>query len=92
MDQGLRSHYISGLIEVDVTKGRQLIIEYEEKSGKDLSFTAWIIKCIAQAVSEHRNVHAIRKGKRFIIFKDVDVSVMVGRRIDGEVEAYTYTV
>jgi len=40
MDQGLRSHYISGLIEVDVTKGRQLIIEYEEKSGKDLSFTA----------------------------------------------------
>ncbi|MFX1473026.1 MAG: 2-oxo acid dehydrogenase subunit E2 [Promethearchaeota archaeon] len=92
MEQGLRSHYISGLIEVDVTKGRQLIRDYEERSGKELSFTAWITKCIAQAVSEHRNVHAIRKGKRLIIFKDVDVSVMVERQIDGDVGAQTYIV
>ena len=92
MEQGLRSHYISGLIEVDVTKGRQLIRDYEERSGKELSFTAWITKCIAQAVSEHRNVHAIRKGKRLIIFKDVDVSVMVERQIDGVVGAQTYIV
>ncbi|MFX1560620.1 MAG: 2-oxo acid dehydrogenase subunit E2, partial [Promethearchaeota archaeon] len=92
MEQGLRSHYISGLIEVDVTKGRQIIKEYEESSGKELSFTAWITKCIAQAVSEHRNVHAIRKGKRLIIFNDVDVSVMVERQIDGETGAQTYIV
>ncbi|MFX1541896.1 MAG: 2-oxo acid dehydrogenase subunit E2, partial [Promethearchaeota archaeon] len=92
MEQGLRSHYISGLIEVDVTKGRQLIRDYEERSGKELSFTAWITKCIAQAVSEHTNVHAIRKGKRLIIFKDVDVSVMIERQIDGDVGPYTYTV
>ncbi|MFW9810289.1 MAG: 2-oxo acid dehydrogenase subunit E2 [Candidatus Thorarchaeota archaeon] len=92
MEQGLRSHYISGLIEVDVTKGRQLIKEYEKRSGKEFSFTAWITKCIAQAVSEHRNVHAIRKGKRLIIFKDVDVSVMVERQINGEIGAQTYIV
>ncbi|MFW9847626.1 MAG: 2-oxo acid dehydrogenase subunit E2 [Candidatus Thorarchaeota archaeon] len=92
MEQGLRSHYISGLIEVDVTKGRHLIKEYEENSGKELSFTAWITKCIAQAISEHRNVHAIRKGKRLIIFKDVDVSVMIERQIDRELGPYTYIV
>ncbi|MFW9966638.1 MAG: 2-oxo acid dehydrogenase subunit E2 [Candidatus Thorarchaeota archaeon] len=92
MEQGLRSHYISGLIEVDVTKGRQIIREYEESSGKELSFTAWITKCIAQAVSEHRNVHAIRKGKRLIVFKDVDVSVMVERQIGGVTGAQTYIV
>ncbi|MFX1482569.1 MAG: 2-oxo acid dehydrogenase subunit E2 [Promethearchaeota archaeon] len=92
MEQGLRSHYISGLIEVDVTKGRQMIKAYEEQSGKEFSFTAWIAKCIAQAVSEHRNVHAIRKGKRLIIFTDVDISVMVERQIDGEAGAQTYIV
>ena len=92
MEQGLHSHYISGLIEVDVTKGRQLIKEYEERSGKEFSFTAWITKCIAQAVNEHRNVHAIRKGKRLIIFKDVDVSVMIERQKDGEIGPYTYIV
>lgn len=92
MEQGLRTHYISGLVEVDVTEGRQFIREYEESSGKELSFTAWITKCIAQAVCEHRNVHAIRKGKRLIIFKDVDVSVMIERQIDGEAGAQTYIV
>jgi len=35
-----------------------------KRTGEQLSFTAWIMKCIGQAVSEHKEVHAIRKGFR----------------------------
>ncbi|MHA2118462.1 MAG: 2-oxo acid dehydrogenase subunit E2, partial [Candidatus Thorarchaeota archaeon] len=92
MEQGIQKHYISGLIEVDVTDGRKLILDYEERTKKELSFTSWITKCIAQAVEEHKHVHAIHKGKKMIIFDDVDISVMVERMMEGEEGAHTYIV
>ena len=77
MEQGIRKHNIAGLFEVDVTAGRQFIRDYEARTKKELSFTAWITKCIAQAVTEHKHVHAIVSGKKLIIFNDVYISVMV---------------
>jgi len=37
------------------------------------------MKCIRQAVNEHKYVQAMRKGKKIVIFDDVDISVMVER-------------
>ncbi len=76
---------VYGLIELDVTKAREHIRSYKEKTGETLSFTGWMIKCIAQAVSEDKQVQAYRKGKnRFVIFNDVDVSIVVEREVDGQ--------
>ena len=76
---------VYGLIEFDVTKAREHIRSYKEKTGETLSFTGWMIKCIAQAVSEDKQVQAYRKGKnRFVIFNDVDVSIVVEREVDGQ--------
>jgi pyruvate/2-oxoglutarate dehydrogenase complex dihydrolipoamide acyltransferase (E2) component len=81
---GKKVNTMKGLIELDVTKGRETIRDFKKK-GKQLSFTAWIMKCIGQAVSEHKEVHAIRKGKKkVIIFKDVDISVQVERVVRGQ--------
>jgi len=66
-------HPIQALMEFDVTEARTLMREYEQKSGETISFTAWIIKCIAEAVSENKQVQAYRKGKRLVIFEDVDI-------------------
>lgn len=77
-------HYVKGLIEVDITVGRQFLKKYKQETGKKLSFTAWLLKCIGKAASEHKEVHSMMKGKKYIImFDDVDITTPVERDIDG---------
>ncbi len=77
-------NYIYGLYEIDVTEARRLIHEYKAHTGGDLSFTAFLIACIAQAVDENKSVQAYKQGNRLIIFDDVDVSVQVEHEVAGE--------
>jgi pyruvate/2-oxoglutarate dehydrogenase complex dihydrolipoamide acyltransferase (E2) component len=65
---------IHGLIEVDVTRARAHLREHKATTGESLSFTAFLIACLAKAVDEHKAVQACRKGsKHLILFEDVDV-------------------
>lgn len=82
LELGRLKHHIPGFIEFDVTAARVYLHELKAKTGNSLSFTAWLAKCVAQAVSEHKQVHALRRGQRsMIIFNDVDVLVMVEKKI-----------
>ena len=77
-----RMPMIHGLIEVDVTRARAFLREYKAQSGEALSFTAFLIACLAQAVEEHKVVQASRKGrKHLIIFEDVDVLTYTERAV-----------
>jgi pyruvate/2-oxoglutarate dehydrogenase complex dihydrolipoamide acyltransferase (E2) component len=79
---GRKRHHIPILLEIDVTDGRDAIRAQKVKTGQGISFTGWIVKCLAQAVSEHKSIHALRKGKRrLVIFDDVDVSIIVERAV-----------
>jgi pyruvate/2-oxoglutarate dehydrogenase complex dihydrolipoamide acyltransferase (E2) component len=81
---GSKRHHIPILLEIDVTTARDAIRDREAKTGHSISFTGWIVKCIAQAVSEHKFIHALRQGKRrLVIFDDVDVTVIVERAVGG---------
>lgn len=86
-------HRIYGLVEIDVTKARSFISEYEAKTGEKLSFTAWVIRCVGQAVSEHREVQALKKGKKkLVVFDDVDVAIVIEKQRGSEKFATTYCV
>jgi 2-oxoacid dehydrogenases acyltransferase (catalytic domain) len=75
-------HYILGLLEVDVTAARQLIHRHEAETGDKVSFTAWVAKCLAQAISEHPAANSFRKGSRRVVtFADVDVLVVVEKHV-----------
>jgi pyruvate/2-oxoglutarate dehydrogenase complex dihydrolipoamide acyltransferase (E2) component len=76
---------IHGLLEVDVTRARAHLREYEAITGESLSFTAFLIACLAKAVDEHKAVQAYRKGsKRLILFEDVDVYTPIERNVAGQ--------
>jgi pyruvate/2-oxoglutarate dehydrogenase complex dihydrolipoamide acyltransferase (E2) component len=78
-------HMIHAFSEVDVTTARQLIRDHRARTGERLSFTAFIVACLARAVAENRSVNAYRLGRRRIVrFHDVDVNTMVEREVDGE--------
>ena len=74
-----------GLLEVDVTRARAFLQEYKAITGESLSFTAFLIACLAKAVEEHKAVQAIRLGsKRLILFEEVDVYTPIEREVAGQ--------
>ena len=77
-------HPIQVLMEFDVTKARKYLHGYRERTGQGLSFTAWLIKCLAQAVGEDKKVQAFREGKKLIVFDDVDVGFTIERESGSE--------
>ncbi|OLE03954.1 MAG: hypothetical protein AUG82_06235 [Ktedonobacter sp. 13_1_20CM_4_53_11] len=46
-----RKPMIHGLLEVDVTRVRAHLRDHKAKTGESLSFTAFIITCLARAVA-----------------------------------------
>jgi pyruvate/2-oxoglutarate dehydrogenase complex dihydrolipoamide acyltransferase (E2) component len=91
---GRKRHHVPILLEIDVTAAREAIHAHKKRAEPGISFTSWIVKCIAQAVSEHKHVHALRKGKRqVVIFDDVDVNVLIERAAGiGETIPMSYTI
>jgi pyruvate/2-oxoglutarate dehydrogenase complex dihydrolipoamide acyltransferase (E2) component len=86
-----RKPMIHGLLEVDVTKARARLREHKAKTGESLSFTAFLIACLAKAVDEHKAVQAYRKGRnQLILFEDVDVNTQIEHEVNGQKQAIVY--
>ena len=79
-----KRHTVFGLIEVDVTRARQIIREYKDCTGETLSFTAFVVACLGKAVDENKMVHAYRDWRnRVIVFDEVDVNMVVEIEMEG---------
>ena len=76
--------YMEAYAEIDVTVPREIIEKFQKETGEKISFAAFIAHCIGKAVSEHKEVHALRKGKKVIVFDDVDIMLPIERIIDGK--------
>jgi pyruvate/2-oxoglutarate dehydrogenase complex dihydrolipoamide acyltransferase (E2) component len=88
-DFKLDRHVMYALLEVDVTMIRQVIEHYKIKTGQQLSFTAYLISCLAHAVNKDKTVQSYRKGsKKLIMFDDVDVGFMIELK-KGEMKVLT---
>jgi pyruvate/2-oxoglutarate dehydrogenase complex dihydrolipoamide acyltransferase (E2) component len=76
--RGRRAHIVHALLEMDVTRVRQHIREHKAKTGESLSFTAFIIACLAQAIETNKHVHAYLNWRnQLVIFDDVNVNTMI---------------
>jgi len=90
LELGRKKHHVPLLFEIDVTEGSRRLREFKSEGGQGISFTAWAMKCVGRAVSDHKHVHALRKGRRRrIVFDDVDISVLIEKSVsrnDGRSE------
>lgn len=76
-------HYMFGLLEVDVTLARQAARALRSQ-GESVSFTAWMIKAIGNAIARNRHAQSIAYGKnRNIVFEGVDIAIPVEKLVDG---------
>lgn len=76
---------VHGLVELDVTEARRRIRELREETGTRVSFTAFLVSCLATALDEQPDVQAYRDWRgRLVVFDDVDVNVLVETTVDGD--------
>lgn len=79
-----RTHTVHALVEVDVTLPRRRLREHRARTGEKLSFTAFVITCLARTVDEDRSVQGYRLGRRrLVVADDVDVCVLVEHDAGG---------
>jgi pyruvate/2-oxoglutarate dehydrogenase complex dihydrolipoamide acyltransferase (E2) component len=71
-------HPMQGIIEVDVTEPRSIIRKIRRESGKQLSFTAFIVATVARAMERTKEVNASHaRFGRIAYFDDVNVLTMI---------------
>lgn len=72
------------LTEVDVSEPRRLLRAHRDQTGESLSFTAYVVHCLAKTVAQMPEVNAFRSGRRLVLLDDVTISVLVERELPGE--------
>jgi pyruvate/2-oxoglutarate dehydrogenase complex dihydrolipoamide acyltransferase (E2) component len=84
---------IHGLLEVDVSGARAHLRNQKAMTGESLSFTAFLVTCLAKAVDEHKAVQAFRLGsKGLILFDEVDVLTDIERDVAGQKFVVPYII
>ncbi|MEV0804726.1 2-oxo acid dehydrogenase subunit E2, partial [Kribbella sp. NPDC050281] len=88
-----RRHAIHGLFDVDVTSARGALRRHHETTGEDVSFTAFVVACVARAVAADPTVQAYRDLRgRDVIFDQVDIGLPVEVDVDGSPFAFTHVL
>ncbi len=76
-------HTMMALLELDVTKARKALRGLRA-NGRKVSLFAFVIKAIATAVSENKELNSIRGAKGIVEFEDIDVNVPMELNSAGE--------
>jgi len=80
---GSGRHVIHGLVEVDVTKARELRRLLSARENTRISFTAFVVASLSRAIASNPKVQAYRDWRRrLIVFHDVDVVTMIESELD----------
>lgn len=81
---GNKKNAIHCVTEFDVTEPRNLIREYKEQNGITISFTAYLVRCLARTLEDHPGLNSFIRGKRLVLLDDVTISVLVERDLGEE--------
>lgn len=79
-----RRHIIHGLIEADITPVKSFIRDHKQKTGETVSFTAYLVMCLAHAIQQHPHIQAYRGWRgHLVIYDAVDVVTLIETEKNG---------
>jgi pyruvate/2-oxoglutarate dehydrogenase complex dihydrolipoamide acyltransferase (E2) component len=79
-----RKNTIHCLSKVDVTEPRRRIRAHFERTGEKLSFTAYLVMCLAQVIKQHPRLNSFIRRNNLVVLEDVTISVLVEREFMDE--------
>ncbi len=81
---GKEKHYVTALLELNVTGARKKIKGARTAGGAKISFTGWLLKTIGTTISQHKEAAAFRyRRRKLMIFDDIDISIVVEKDMNG---------
>jgi pyruvate/2-oxoglutarate dehydrogenase complex dihydrolipoamide acyltransferase (E2) component len=84
LEVGVHRHVVHALLELDVTRARELIRADGAATGERLSFTAFVVASLARAIDADRRLHAYRDwAGRLVLFDEVDVVTLIESEVDA---------
>jgi pyruvate/2-oxoglutarate dehydrogenase complex dihydrolipoamide acyltransferase (E2) component len=78
-----RFNTIHSLLEINVTQPWQIIKDYQDRTGQKISFTAYLVTCLAAVIQEFPGFNSFRRGSKVIHLDDLTISVLVERGLAG---------
>lgn len=86
-------HTFVALVEMDITRVRNQMRLYEQKTQEKLSLTAYVGWCVAQAVDAHKEVCAMRTWNgKVITYHDVDINVLIEKQIGNQLLGLVHVI
>lgn len=84
MDEARRKSTMHISFEVDATSIHAQCAKYTAEYGIPITLTTYLAKSLADAVAAEPAMHAYLRGrKELVMFDDVDLSIMLERKIEG---------
>ena len=81
---GNKRSAIHCVTEVDVTRPRSMFRKHFEETGEKLSFTAYLVKCLAETIRQNPGFNAFIRRRKIIYLDDITISVLVERNLQDE--------
>ena len=81
---GQRRHSIHVLCEFDITYVKQRIRDYAKRTGVRLSVPAYLAACLGRTIATDTRWHAYRKGRKLVMFDEVDIGTLIDHEVEGE--------
>jgi pyruvate/2-oxoglutarate dehydrogenase complex dihydrolipoamide acyltransferase (E2) component len=82
---GLLKHTVHGLVEFDITQARETVRQHKVQTGEALSFSAFFLACLGEAIDLDKQMHAYRSWRnQLVIFDEVDVNMLFEVEVDGK--------
>jgi pyruvate/2-oxoglutarate dehydrogenase complex dihydrolipoamide acyltransferase (E2) component len=93
MSEGRKKNTVYLFTEFDITDIRSNLRKFQIGYNDKISLTAYMTRCFARTLNDHKLLNSYRSGRRKIMqFDEVDVAIMVEKEIDGQNQPIHYIV
>lgn len=81
---GNKKNAIHCVTEIDVSEPRKRIRAYLDETGVRISFTAYLVRCLAITLKDHPGMNSFIRGRKLVKLDDMTISVLIERDLEKE--------
>ncbi len=93
LERARQTSLMHAITDVDVTEPLARIASHRRLTGDRISFSAFLIRCVAHAIGRYPELNVYLLGRRRMVhFHDVDIATIVDSVVEGKHVPTTYVI